>query len=450
MNPYVQLNRHTKGFAWLMGAVCFLLVSLMLTQTGAAAPYQKVFHIPVEQGIERGLESFLIRAFDEAESQGADLVILDIDTPGGEVNAASDIGLLIRQAPMHVIAYIDNQAFSAGTYIALNADEIVMTPGSSIGAAAPIDMAGNAADIKWISAWSGKMAEAAKLKDRNPVIARAMVEIDTEFPGLKPKGTVLTLGGKQAKELGYADRLVADEAQLYQELGIKQEAVNRIEPTVGEKVARFVTSPYVMSILLIIGLVGIAIELFVPGFGIAGIVGISAFALYFFGHYVAGFANAIHIALFLIGVLFLILEIFLPGGIVGGLGFISMVSGLVMAAYDTKQGIASLGIAAVITAVVVFLLVKYLGFRGMWNKFILGDAQSKETGYIATKDQTSLIGKTGIALTPMHPSGVVRIEGKRIDAVSSGSFIQAGSPIVVVQVEGLRVVVSEQETEEKV
>ncbi|MET3290109.1 UNVERIFIED_CONTAM: membrane-bound serine protease (ClpP class) [Brevibacillus sp. OAP136] len=436
--------RRSRLIGWL-SLVALLFVGLAYSQAGYAAEYKKVVRIPVDQGIERGLESFLERAFTTAEKQGADLVILDINTPGGEVNAADQIGALVRQAPMHVIAFIDNQAFSAGTYIALNANEIVMTPGASIGAAAPIDRAGNTADIKTISAWSEKMEAAAKLNHRNPDIARAMVEVETEFPGIKPKGTVLSLEAQHAKQVGYADRLVANEAALFQALGVSQDQVTDITPTLGEKVARIVTSPYVMSLLLVIGLVGLAIELIVPGFGIAGTIGICAFALYFFGHVIAGFASGIHIALFVIGVLMLIMEIFLPGGIVGTLGVISMVSGLVLAAYDTEQGLASLGIAALITAVVIVVLVKYLGVRGMWSKFILKTEQSKESGYVAPRDQSSLIGKEGIAITPMHPSGMIRIDGKRIDAVSVGGFIKAGTPIYVIQVEGTRIVVQEQE-----
>jgi membrane-bound serine protease (ClpP class) len=289
------------------------------------------------------------------------------------------------------------------------------------------------------------MEAAAKLNHRNPAIARAMVEVDKDFPGIKPKGTVLSLEAEHAKEVGYADRLVANEAQLYRVLGIKADQVTVIGPTMGEKVARIVTSPVVMSLLLVIGLVGLAVELIVPGFGVAGTIGICSFALYFFGHFMAGFANGIHIGLFIVGVLLLIMEIFLPGGIVGILGVISMVSGLVLAAYDTEQGIASVGIAALITAIVIFVLIKFLGVRGMWSKFILGTQQSKETGYIAPKDQTFLLGKTGIAITPMHPSGMVRIDGKRVDAVSAGNFIKAGVAICVIQVEGTRVVVQEQE-----
>ncbi|WP_409178281.1 NfeD family protein [Brevibacillus fortis] len=434
----------------LFSLLCLIMGMAMLLAPASttAQTYQKAVWIPVDSTIERGLESFLERAFADAQEQQADLVILHINTPGGEVNAADQIGQLIRQAPMHVIAYIDNQAFSAGTYIALNANEIIMTPGSSMGAAAPIDLAGNAADIKFISGWSNKMKAAAELNNRNPDVARAMVEIDTEFPGLKPKGTVLSLDAQQAKQLGYADDVVSNKEELLKKLGIQPDSLQAIEPTGGELVARWVTSPIVMSLLLIIGLGGIVVELFAPGFGVAGTISFVAFSLYFFGHYVAGFANWLHIGLFAIGILLMLLEIFLPGGIVGAIGFVSIVTGLVMAAYDTQQGLASLGVAALITAIVTFLLVKKYGVKGLFNKFVLGDTQRNEEGYVAPRDQRELEGKSGIALTTLRPAGVVKVEGKRVDAVSVGGFIEAGTAITVVQVEGTRIVVAELEQKE--
>jgi len=441
----VDLQNRSKLFVYL-----FLVIFSLSMMFGAAKPmqaqeYKRVVWIPVQQEIERGLESYLTRAFEEAGEQGADLVILDMDTPGGVITAADSIGQLVRQAPMDVVAFIDNQAFSAGTYIALNADKIAMAPGASIGAATPIDLAGNAAGVKLISAWSNKMQAAAEINQRNPEIARAMVELDLELPGIKTKGTVLSLDAKQAKEMGYADLVVKDRDALLQSLGVDPQSVQQIEPTVGERIARIVTSPFVMSILLIVGLVGIAVEIFHPGFGIAGAIGICSFALYFFGHYVAGFANWVHIMLFLLGVLMLILELFLPGGIVGALGFASMVSGLVLAAYDTKQGITSLGIALLVTVIVSIVLYKYFGFRGIWKKLILDHSQQNEEGYVAPQNQRELQGKTGVALTPLRPSGVVKIEGKRVDAVTSGGFIPAGTAVVVAFVEGTRVVVQEQD-----
>lgn len=447
----MSANRSAMSRVRLLVSLLCLLASMILLlfpPVTTAQTYQKAVWIPVEKEIERGLESFLRRAFQEAEAQQADLIILDINTPGGRIDSAGAIGELIRQSPIHVVAYIDNQAFSAGTYIALNANEIVMTPGSSIGAATPIDMAGNVAEIKLISGWSNQMNAAAKLNDRNPDVARAMVEIDTEFPGLKPKGTVLSLDAERAKEVGYADRLVSGKDELLKQYGISADTMQTIEPTIGENIARWVTSPVVMSMLLIIGLGGIVVELFAPGFGVAGTISIFAFSLYFFGHYVAGFANWLHIGLFLFGILLMILEIFLPGGIVGAIGFISIVSGLVMAAYDTEQGLASLGIAVLITAVITFILIKKYGFKGLINRFILSDEQRNEQGYVAPKDQRNLVGKKGIALTPFRPAGVAKIEGTRVDAVSAGGFIQAGVQIVVVQVEGTRVVVQEEEQKE--
>ncbi|WGV62117.1 NfeD family protein [Brevibacillus brevis] len=434
----------------LFSLLCLIMGMTMLFAPASttAKTYQKAVWIPVDSTIERGLESFLHRAFADAQQQQADLVILHINTPGGEVNAADQIGQLIRQAPMHVIAYIDNQAFSAGTYIALNANEIIMTPGSSMGAATPIDLAGNAADIKFISGWSNKMKAAAELNNRNPDVARAMVEIDTEFPGLKPKGTVLSLDAQQAKRLGYADDVVSNKEELLKKLGIQPDSLQAIEPTGGELVARWVTSPIVMSLLLIIGLGGIVVELFAPGFGVAGTISLFAFSLYFFGHYVAGFANWLHIGLFVVGILLMLLEIFLPGGIVGAIGFLSIVTGLVMAAYDTKQGLASLGVAALVTVIVAFMLVKKYGVKGLFNKFVLGETQSSEEGYVAPRDQRELEGKSGIALTPLRPAGVVKVEGKRVDAVSVGGFIEAGTAIIVVQVEGTRIVVAELEQKE--
>jgi len=442
--------------------VTFLLASPLAvapvqgeTKAGAAEPsptanrFQKGLIIPVEQGIERGLEAFLARAFREAQARGADLVILDIDTPGGVIDAATNIGLLVRQAPMHVVAYIDNQAFSAGTYIALNADEIVMTPGSAIGAATPIDMTGNAADAKVISAWSEMMQEAALLNNRDRQIARAMVEIDLVIPNLKERGKVLSLGAEKAAEVGYADKIVANQAELFQYLGINPDQVVQLEPTLSERLARFVTNPYVMSFLLLTGLLGFIVELFVPGFGVGGTVGLLSFALYFFGHYVAGFADWLHIALFVLGVVLMLAEIFLPGGIVGILGFASLAASLVLAAYDTGQGLVSLGFAALLTAIVAVVLAKRYGLKGLIGKFVLQDELRSGHGYIAPPDQRELAGQGGIALTPLRPSGIIKIGGRRIDAVSAGDFIAAGTEVVVIQVEGSRVVVEEKENKIK-
>jgi membrane-bound serine protease (ClpP class) len=221
------------------------------------------------------------------------------------------------------------------------------------------------------------------------------------------------------------------------------------EAATGQSIASVVTHPYMLSILFTIGLVGFTIELFAPGRGVGGIVGLLAFALYFYGHVVAGYASMMHIGLFLIGVVLLLMELAVPGGIIGTLGFISLVGGLVLAADDTGQGLVSLGIAVVIAAMVAYVLYRYFGMRGLWHKFVLTDQQQNEAGFVAVKNQRDLIGRTGVTLTSLRPAGLVQIGDRRIDAVSMGNFIAQGTTVAVVQVEGARVVVQEQERDRK-
>lgn len=423
-------------------SIAFIL--FLLPTFGAAEKEKVVYLVPVEQSIEQGLFKFIERAFQEAEQYEADAIFLKINTPGGEIQAANEIGQLIRSEKIPVIAYVENEAFSAGTYIALNADQIIMTPGSAIGSAAPIDLAGNMADKKVQSAWTKKMVSAAEMNQRDSQIAAAMVDPEIEIEGITKKGEILSLDSEMAKRLGYAEAVVPSLEKALEQTGFEGASVISIEPTMGEKVARFVTNPFIMPLLLTLGLVGIAIEFFIPGFGLPGVIGVLSFALYFFGHYIAGFANYLHIILFVVGILLLFVEVVIPGfGIFGGLGIVSILSGIVMAAYDTSIGWLSLGIAVIVTIVVMIFVVKYFGHRGVWNKFILKDQQKNEEGYRAANVQIDLAGKIGETITPLRPAGTVEIEGNLVDVVTEGGFVEKGKPVIVLRVEGSRVVVRE-------
>jgi membrane-bound serine protease (ClpP class) len=426
-------------------------ILLLFTQFGllpsddsniTAQSTKSVYLIPVKQGIEQGLFKFMERAFMEAETNEADAIVLEIDTPGGEINAAGSIGKLIREAKLPVVALIVDEAFSAGTYIALNADTIVMTPGSVMGSAAPIDLTGNMAEEKIVSGWSKKMTAAAKLNGRDEKIAEAMVNPNVEIPGLSPKGSILSLDARSAQKVGYADFLADHLDDALEQTGYAGASVVSVEPNIGEKVARLVTNPLITPILLTIGLAGVAMEVLIPGFGIPGVVGVGSFGLYFFGHYIAGFADWLHIVLFVLGVILLLIEILVPGfGIFGAIGVVSIMSGIVMAAYDTGYGLQSLGIAFLVTLVVSFFVIKYFGHRGIWNKFILRNQQKNEQGYTSSKNMENLLGKEGTAETTLRPSGTAILEGEPVDVVTEGSYIEKGSPIKVVRVEGTRVVV---------
>lgn len=406
--------------------------------------------IHIDGTIETGLAAFLERAIGEAESSGADTVVLVIDTFGGRVDAATEIGEAIRNSPLRVVAYVEGKAISAGSYIALNADEIYMQEGSTIGAAAVVDGAGEQVrDSKIVSAWTELMRSAAQRSGRNPDIAEGMVndKIRVELPGLgvSEPGELITLSAKDALAVGYAEGVVKSLSEVLRIAGDPDPA--EIEPTFAERAARFLTHPTTTTVLFILGIAGILIELMVPGFGIPGIIGVTAFGLYFLGNYVAGFAGVEHLAMFVVGVLLLALELFLPSfGILGVLGIISLIAGVVLAAYDSGNAAMSLGIATLIAGLIVAVVVKYFKHRGIWNKFILKDSLNTEEGYVSHATRADLVGKSGKAVTPLRPAGTVKFGDERVDVVTDGEFVASGTEVVVIRVDGGRIIVRQSES----
>lgn len=411
-----------------------------------------VYVIPVKQTVESGLASFLNRALTEAEEAEASLAVLAINTPGGELKSAEAIGDRIRASKVPTLAFVEGDAASAGAYIALNAGKIVMAPGSAIGAAMVVDASGQAVESpKVVSFWSSKMKAAAEMNGRNGNIAVGMVNPDLtvemkEIGRTKAKGEILSLSAEEALKVGYADALAGSVDEAVAWYGLKDWTTVKVEPTVAERVASWLTG--VTTLLLILGIAGIVIELFVPGFGVPGIVGIAAFALYFFGQYVAGFAGMESVVLFILGVVLLVLEMFVPSfGILGLLGAAGVIAGIVIAAYDTGDALKSLGIASLAALVVIAIVVYIFRKRGIWNRFILRESLTAEQGFIPNEDRRIWVGKEGVTLTPLRPAGVAEVEGQRIDVVSLGEFIDAGRKVRVVTADGTRVVVKEADKE---
>ncbi|WP_082420658.1 nodulation protein NfeD [Paenibacillus sp. A3] len=438
--------------ALLLSALAGFLPAEPASAESSSAPSKAapVVVIPVHQTVENGLQTFLQRALQEAQSMGAYYVVLDVDTLGGRVDSAQEIGQLIKNSPVPTIAYVHGKAISAGSYIALNAGKIAMEPGSSLGAAAVVDGAGNEIEsVKVVSYWSGQMKAAAELRGRKTQIAEAMVDknVGVSMPEIGrtvPKGEILTLTAEEALKVGYAEKMAGSLQEVVQFIGGEEHPLVTLEPSLAESFARYVTQPWVSTLLLIIGIAGIAIELFVPGFGLPGIVGVLGFGLYFFGHYIAGFAGFEEIALFIAGILLLVIEVFVSSfGILGFLGAACLISGVVLAAYNTKAAAMNLGIAFVIAFVVVAVVVKYFKHRGVWNRFVLREKLTEEKGYVSASSRSDLLGRSGKAVTPLRPAGTALFGDERVDVVTVGDFVESGRTVKVTHVEGVRVVVQE-------
>ncbi|MDV7765146.1 nodulation protein NfeD [Peribacillus sp. CSMR9] len=404
-----------------------------------------VYHVPIEETVEKGLSAFLERALTTAEAADADLVVFEVNTPGGAVDAAGEIAKLLSDSPIKTVAYVNNRALSAGAYISLSADEIYMVPSATMGSAAVIDSTGNAAGKKAQSYWLAAMKTAAEQNGRDPIFAQAMADDDIDLPEYgAERGKLLTFTAEQAKKAGYSEGTVSGKAELYSILGVEDADIRSIEESFPEKLARFLTNPIVVPILLTIAGIGIVIELFSPGFGIPGVIGISSLVLFFYGHLVAGITGYESLAMFIIGVILVLVEFFIPGGIIGLLGFTAIVGSLFLASGDPVHMTISLLIAVTVSILVFILLVKVFGKQmKFFRKMILTDATKTEQGYVSNPNRVDLLGVEGKALTDLRPSGTALIKDERVDVVTEGSFISKGSSIMIVKVEGSRVVVRE-------
>jgi membrane-bound ClpP family serine protease len=204
----------------------------------------------------------------------------------------------------------------------------------------------------------------------------------------------------------------------------------------------FLTNPIVVTLLLTIAGAAIVYELFSSKFGISGFIGLFALLLFFYGHFQAGLAGFGTILLFAVGIMLIFLEFFLPGAISGTLGLAALIASLFLAGENPLNMGISIFIAISISIAVLFFMIKVLRKKlVLFNRMILFDTAKKEDGYVSNVNRTDLLGKEGIALTVLRPSGTAVFNNERIDVVSEGDFIDQNAKITVVKVEGVRIVV---------
>lgn len=423
---------------------------LALPDTAGAGP---VFVVPLEGLVENSLARYVARALADAEAAGARAVVFHIDTFGGLVDAADRIRKSILDAPLPTVAFIDKNAASAGALIAYAADRIVMVPGASIGAATVVEGgSGEAAPDKYQSYMRGLMRSTAEANGRDPRIAEAMVDETLEVPGVSPAGQVLTLSAQEALRLGVADAILGDVPAVQAALGAAGAARVDHHASWAEQVLRFLSSPVLQSILMLMMLGGLYFELQTPGVGFAGAMALAGAAFFFAPHYLLGLVESWEIVLFGIGVLLLLAEIFvLPGFGVAGVSGLVLITGSLLAALVGNVGlrfppfealtgaIGTMAVTFVLLFVLIFSLARYLPRSGRFNQLVLGTELAGVQGYTSADEVPALVGKVGTTLTPLRPAGAADIEGARVDVVTAGEYVAVGTAVQVVRVRGSRV-----------
>jgi membrane-bound serine protease (ClpP class) len=424
-----------------------------------APPAGRTIVAPLSGEVELGVSAFLLRVLREAAPD--DLVILDIDTFGGRIDAAVQIRDALLASRAKTAAYVDRRAISAGALIALATDTIVMSHGATMGAATPVQLEGGKmqpVEAKVVSYFRKEMKATAEAKGRRGDIAEAMVDASVVIPGLDGKDTTLTLTTDEAIKYGIAAFEAASLAELCERLHRSPPSVIHEGPNWAERVSRFLAGSAVSSLLMTFGMLGIMIELWAPGHMVAGIVGLVCLLLFTLGHYIVNLAGWETLLLFGAGAGLIALElIFFPGhGVMVVIGVALVVLGLTESMVDVKHvplgiswslgwlpGALTRGFGSLLVAIASLAVVaRFLPSSRLGRVLILKDSVG-----VAAAAPPSLLGHAGVAETALRPTGKAVFDGRRVDVVSDGDFIEQGSPLEVIEVAGARVVVKRKRNE---
>ena len=432
-----------------------------LAVPGTVQNESTVYRVPVTGEIELGLAPYIQRAVKEAAEVGAAALILDIDTPGGRVDAAEIISDALTDSEVPVYSLINRRAYSAGALIALSTSRIYMRPASVIGAATPVDGTGTKAPEKIVSAMRSQMRALAESNGLEPEVAAAMVDEDIEIDGVVESGKLLTLTTEEAVEIGYAEA-IEDLDALLVELGHEGATVVTLELNWAERLERFFSSSVVSPFLLSLGFLGLLIEIRTPTFGLAGTMGLISLGLFFGSNMIVGLAGLEDVLIVGAGLVLLGIEAFIvPGfGIFGVAGVVAILTGLYMSLLGNIPTMPDFTRAAwVLTSSMLLLigsawaLIRTLPSSSRLAEsgiFLLAKTASA-TGYESAEVRSDLVGKHGTAITDLRPAGTALVGNERIDVVSESEWISAGTPVKILSAEGYRHIVrsvSEQEAEE--
>jgi membrane-bound serine protease (ClpP class) len=455
----------------LLGAFLLWLLPLAL-EAREVVNKGDVVVVPLQGEISQSLVTFVRRAVKAAETAQASAIVLDMNTYGGRLDSAEEITNILNHVNIPTYTFINSNAGSAGSLIALATQHIYMAPVSAIGAAAPVLPTGEDLPAtmreKTISYWSALVRGSAIRNGHNPDLGEAFMNKEKEVKVgdrvVHAKGTLLTLNAQEATEKFNGKPLLADGtadsvADLVRKAGLKGNIVT-LEPTGFEKLAFWITA--LAPLLLLGGIIGAYLEFKIPGATLPGVVSAICFALFFLGHYLAGLAGWEVVALFVLGLALVLIEIlfFAHSTIVFGvIGVFLMLASILWAMVDRYPGekfipsgkmllmpLVNLIVAIGAATIVISLLARYLPRTSFYRRFALVASNPSGPSLAGAPRQFATAislapGARGVAVSMLRPGGKARFSGQLVDVVTEGEFVAPDTPITVVQTDGMRVVV---------
>ncbi|MDP6849902.1 MAG: NfeD family protein [Planctomycetota bacterium] len=471
----------------------FLLWGFCLPQadlTSKEVEQAPVYAVALEGALQESWASILRRAEQEALLANAEIFVLELDTPGGEIQLMKRLGERLDSIgeSMETICLVQHQALSAGSFLAMACERIMMRPGASMGAAMPIQVGPGGImpeldeDVreKMNSAFRAEFRSWAELHNRDPRIAEAFVDSSIELKrvshrgeqkvvsgqefhdllqkGETPRfletvcaaGDLLTLTAEQAIEFGYCDGMATDIDSVLMQLGLSDRTVHRIEANWSESLVQFIGSWSWLLMLASAFFVVLAFNM--PGMGAPELAAAITMGIFLFHGYLVGLAEWTEVLLVVSGLIFLAVEIFvMPGTIfTGAIGGVLLLGGLLLAMQDfvlpdgaiQKEAFQSnlltlLSVFLVAPCLAIYTVRKLVKTRvGSFLATSPSDDFGGPIGKIDTSNLKNLIGQEGVSRTPLRPAGVILIQKEPYDAVSTGDFLESGSLVRVIGKQG--------------
>lgn len=470
---------------------------------GAVAP-RRAAVVPLNEDISFISGALLKRRFQRAIDDGAEVIILDIHSPGGLTMVTFELMDMVLDAKdVETVAWIRKDAISGAAMLSLACDKIMIRPDARIGDAGEIVMGADGAfrytEAKSRSVLAQKVRDTAAATGRPIPLAEKLVDKDLivfsatkkdsgdeqlfsnrEWDSLKPEerdswdrgptireageNMFFTVNGARAVELGFADDVVDNEEQLYEKLNV-QTPVPTYERTVMDTTIWILNSNFMAFVLILVGLSALLIEFSAPGIGIGGLISLLCFSLFFWSRFLGGTSGWLEVTLFFVGLMFIGCEIFvIPGfGIPGLTGIVMVVGSLFMASrrsyawfhlnnwMDVSYDLSTVLAAFVAFGVVLAVVAHYLGAVPGLNRLALspptaavlpmGDNDGTATADAGPFWQRVQIGQTGVTDSPLRPGGRIRIGDEYLDATTQGDFIPAGEQVEVFAKRGSQLVV---------
>ena len=411
----------------------------------------RVYTFEIKEEIAEPVWRKTKKAFEQAESINADLIIIQMNTFGGALDAADKIRTKILESKIPVFVFIDNNAASAGALISIACDSIYMRKGGSIGAATVVNQTGEVLPDKYQSYMRSLMRSTAESNGRNPKIAEAMVDPSVYIDGIIDSTKVLTFTTSEALKYNYCEAEAENIQDVLSKAGIRNYEIKEQKLSALDIFIGFLLSPAVSGILIMIIIGGIYFELQTPGVGFPLIAAITAATLYFAPLYLDGLAANWEILVFLAGLVLLALEVFvIPGfGVAGISGIALIITGLTLSMIDNNGfDFSGVNLNTIIKSLLTVVISIFIGLiasfyfgqkilkSNTFGKLALESVQSSNDGFsIAYDDIKQMIGKKGIAYSILRPSGKIMIDDNLLDATAINGFIEKGDEIEVVKYE---------------